>query len=84
MNRFVVGTALIFGFATIGVSPASANEGRFIMERSEGGFVRPDTQTGEMSLCKLQEEQIICRLAADERRAFEDEIAPAGGAYRSP
>ena len=36
--------------------------------------MRLDTQTGEMSLCRMQEEQIVCRLAADERRVFEDEI----------
>ena len=74
MNRFVVGTVLVFGFAAIGASAASANEGRFIMERAEDGFVRLDTQTGEMSLCKLQDQQIVCRFAADERRAFEEEI----------
>lgn len=74
MNRFVSGTVLILGLAAIGAPTAWANEGRFIMERAEGGFVRLDTQTGEMSLCRMQEEQIVCRLSADERRVFEDEI----------
>ncbi len=72
MNRFVSGSVLIL--ATIGAPAAWANDGRFIMERAEGGFVRLDTQSGEMSLCRMQEEQIVCRLAADERRVFEDEI----------
>ncbi len=75
MNRFVVGTVLVVAATALAAPAAWADEGRFIMERAEGGFVRLDTQTGEMSLCKLQEEQIVCRLAADERRAFEDEIA---------
>ena len=74
MNRFVSGTLLILGLLTMGMPAAWANEGRFTMERAEGGFVRLDTQTGEMSLCRMQEEQIVCRMAADERRVFEDEI----------
>jgi len=44
------------------------------MEKTEGGFVRLDTTTGEVSLCREQDGQIVCRMAADERAAFEKEL----------
>ena len=44
------------------------------MERTENGFVRLDTFTGELSSCSAAEGQIVCRLAADERRALEEQI----------
>ncbi|MCF3643167.1 hypothetical protein LXM94_24725 [Rhizobium sp. TRM95111] len=49
-------------------------EGRFRMERTESGLVRLDTVTGEVSLCRETNGQIACRMAADERAAFEKEL----------
>lgn len=49
-------------------------EGRYRMDKTESGLVRLDTVTGEVSLCREQEEQIVCRMAADERAAFEKEL----------
>jgi hypothetical protein len=78
MNRFVILAVTLVG-ANIALSAVGtavmAQESRYVMQRAEGGFVRLDTQTGEMSLCQQQDEQIVCRLAADERRALEEEIA---------
>jgi tetrahydromethanopterin S-methyltransferase subunit B len=51
-----------------------AQEGRFIMERTEDGIVRLDTFTGELSACSAAEGQMVCRMAADERRALEEQI----------
>ena len=53
---------------------ASADEGRYQLERSGDSYVRLDTQTGEMSICKRHGEQLVCRVAAEERAAFQDEI----------
>lgn len=53
---------------------AGAQEGRYRMERTEGGFVRLDTASGDVSLCKETDGQITCRMAADERAAFEKEL----------
>ena len=39
---------LPFVFATA----AGAQEGRYRMERTEGGFIRLDTASGDVSLCK--------------------------------
>jgi exonuclease VII small subunit len=49
-------------------------EGRYRMDRAESGIVRLDTITGEVSLCREQDGQIVCRMAADERAAFEKEL----------
>lgn len=55
--------------------PAMAEEaGRYALEKSPTGYVRMDTQTGEMSVCEEREGQLVCKLAADERAAFQDEL----------
>ena len=65
---------LIFA-ATFLAGPAMAEgEGRYRMDKTEGGFVRLDTATGEVSLCRERDGQIVCRMAADERAAFEKEL----------
>jgi len=48
---------------------------RFTMEKTENGFVRMDTLTGEMSICTEKAGQLVCRLSADERRAFEETLS---------
>lgn len=54
---------------------ASAQEAdRYTMERTDQGYVRLDTRTGQMSICKENGSQLVCQLAADDRTAFEDEI----------
>ncbi len=75
MTRFTGTAAAALVGVVLSVNTASAESGRYLMERIEEGFVRLDTQTGEVSLCQLRDEQIVCRLSADERYAFEDQIA---------
>ncbi len=53
---------------------AQADEGRYQLEKSGDSYVRLDTQSGEMSICKTQGSQLVCRVAAEERAAFQDEI----------
>lgn len=48
---------------------------RFTLEKTENGFVRMDTLTGEMSICSEKAGQLVCRLSADERRAFEETLS---------
>ena len=47
---------------------------RYTLEKTADGYVRMDRQTGEMSICEERAGQLVCRLAADERAAFQDEI----------
>lgn len=76
MIRFAV--LSLVALVLSGPGPAIAQEAianRFTMEKTENGFVRMDTQTGEMSICSEKTGQLVCRLAADERRAFEETLA---------
>jgi len=56
-----------------------AGANRYTMEKTDNGFVRLDTQTGEMSICTQKAGQLVCRLAADERRAFEETLSDLSG-----
>ena len=47
---------------------------RFQLERTENGLVRLDRQTGAMSLCSEENGTLSCRMAADERAAYEQEL----------
>lgn len=52
----------------------AGDSSRYRLEKSADGYVRMDTQTGAMSTCKESNGQLVCRMAADERSAFQDEI----------
>jgi hypothetical protein len=58
-------------------SPAGAAENdpsRFQLERYGDDFIRLDRQTGAMSLCAVQDGNLVCRMAADERAAYDTEL----------
>lgn len=57
---------------TLGVQAQESE--RYRLEKTEQGYVRMDTQTGEMSICEERTGQLVCRVAADERSAFQDEV----------
>lgn len=48
--------------------------GRFQLEQSGSGVVRLDTRTGALSLCEEKDGNLICRMAADERAAYEEQL----------
>jgi len=53
---------------------AETTAGRYSMQKTDSGIARLDTETGEVSLCQEKEGQMVCRMAADERTAFELEL----------
>ena len=58
-----------------GLAFAQEAEGeRFQLERTENGLVRLDRQSGAMSLCREENGTLSCRMAADERAAYEQEL----------
>ena len=65
---------LVFGALLLAGSAQAEGEGRYRMDKTDSGLVRLDTVTGEVSLCREQDGQIVCRMAADERAAFEKEL----------
>ena len=60
------------------LAPASAfaqENGRFRLEDTETGYVRLDTRTGAISTCSEQQGQLICKMATEDREAYENDIA---------
>lgn len=60
--------------AMAGSASAADDAGRYRLERTDGGFVRMDTLTGQMSFCTQQAGGLDCKAAADERPASAAEI----------
>ncbi|MCO5160444.1 MAG: hypothetical protein M9939_04870 [Mesorhizobium sp.] len=71
--RIVRLAALVLA-ATVPASFAQETETRYTLEKTPQGYVRMDTRSGEMSLCSERAGQLVCRLAADERSAWQDEL----------
>lgn len=71
LQSLVVPAALA---SLVAASAWSGEVDRYRLEKSANGYVRMDTQTGAMSICEERDGQLVCRMAADERGAFQDEI----------
>ncbi|MEI5681588.1 MULTISPECIES: hypothetical protein [unclassified Mesorhizobium] len=69
--KAIVASAVFVSFT--GVAAHAADTERYRLEKSESGYVRMDTQTGEMSICEERAGQLVCKLAADERKAYQDQ-----------
>ena len=79
INRgFSIATALMV--AAILSSSAMADNGeqdqiqRFSIIKTENGFLRLDQKNGNISICKAENGQMICKIGADERHAYQKEI----------
>jgi hypothetical protein len=70
----IAGLAALVLAATVPGSLAQDAETRYSLEKTVDGYVRMDTRTGEMSLCTERAGQLVCRIAADERSAWQDEL----------
>jgi hypothetical protein len=60
--------------APLVVGASAAEPDRYRLEKTPDGYVRMDTRTGEMSVCEEKWGELVCRMAADERTAVQDEI----------
>ncbi|MND45055.1 hypothetical protein D3C80_359060 [compost metagenome] len=47
---------------------------RFQLERTDQGIVRLDTETGAITTCGQENNELTCRMAPDERAAYEKEL----------
>jgi hypothetical protein len=56
------------------LDPAATENGRYSMTPSGTGFLRLDTRTGAVSLCKVENGAARCQAAIEERAALENEI----------
>ncbi|MDX8482652.1 hypothetical protein RFN28_29960 [Mesorhizobium sp. VK24D] len=58
----------------VAASASSEETDRYQLEKSANGYVRMDTRTGAMSICEERTGQLVCKMATDERAAFQEEI----------
>jgi hypothetical protein len=56
-------------------APPDSAGGRYVFSKQDDGFVRLDTQTGEVSLCSQKSVGWACEAAPDDRAVLENEIA---------
>jgi hypothetical protein len=56
-------------------APPDTAGGRYVFSKQANGFVRLDTQTGEVSLCSQKSVGWACQTAPDDRAVLENEIA---------
>jgi hypothetical protein len=57
------------------IPPADTEQGRFSFHKVDGGFLRLDTRSGQVSLCNYKTMGFACETIPDERTALETEIA---------
>ncbi|APY13522.1 hypothetical protein GJU94_01000 [Brucella sp. 10RB9214] len=67
--------ASLLGTALFSTGAAAQENGRYRLEGTETGYVRLDTQTGAISVCTQQKGQLVCKMAAEDRDAYENDIA---------
>jgi hypothetical protein len=67
---------LVSTVALTGIAGSAGTEetDRYRLEKTDTGYVRMDTATGEMSICEERSGQLVCKIAADERSAFQRDI----------
>lgn len=74
-KNLALGVVVIAVIGTIALAQNSENSPeRYSIEKRDGGTVRVDKKTGEVSFCKTVNSSVICRIGADERSAYETEI----------
>jgi len=74
MTRFLLAAGLLVAIPALAAAQQADPSPRYSMTPTQGGVIRLDTQTGQISTCLRGEAGLICRSAADERREYEDEI----------
>ena len=78
MKKLIASTALVFATSlaapAFAQSPQLNDNWRFKMQKVDGGFLRLDAQTGQVSFCRERAGDWTCETAADDRAALEAEI----------
>jgi hypothetical protein len=60
-------------------APPDTNNGRYTFSKQPDGFVRLDSQTGEVALCSRKAVGFACETAPEDRAVLENEIARLHG-----
>lgn len=71
----IAALVLTVGIAGGASAQTPANDSwRFKLQKVDGGFLRLDAQTGQVSFCRERDSNWTCETAADDRAALEAEI----------
>ncbi|MGL4636506.1 MAG: hypothetical protein ACRCWF_11035, partial [Beijerinckiaceae bacterium] len=73
MSRLLAAMLVLSGAFASSTATAQTNA-RFSFQPVEGGMMRLDTETGQVSLCTRTGSDFTCRSVADDRAALDDEI----------
>jgi hypothetical protein len=69
-------TFALLAAASFLTAPAMAQETtNYSLEKTADGYVRMNNKTGEMSICHEKLGQLACKVAAEERTLYEEDIA---------
>ncbi|TGV61905.1 hypothetical protein EN803_38185, partial [Mesorhizobium sp. M2D.F.Ca.ET.160.01.1.1] len=71
LQHILIPAALV---SLVAASAYSEETDRYRLEKSATGYIHMDTQTGAMSICEDRSGQLVCKMAADERAAYQDEV----------
>jgi len=71
---FVTGVCLLVAAAADEATPDS-DHGRYMFSKLADGFLRLDTQTGEVSMCSRRTIGFACQAVPEDRAVLENEIA---------
>ena len=72
MKKIATCSAVIFGLIADPVSAKDA--GRYSMTPIDNGFLRLDSETGAVSVCKTDDEKWSCKSVTDDRLAIQKRI----------
>ncbi len=65
----------LLGGVFLATGALAQENGRYRLEGTETGYVRLDTRTGAISVCTEQQGQFVCKMATEDRQAYENDIA---------
>ncbi|WP_273725923.1 hypothetical protein [Brucella gallinifaecis] len=74
LTRTLAVTSML-GLSFVASSALAQENGRYRLEGTETGYVRLDTRTGALSVCNEQQGQLICKMATEDREAYENDIS---------
>jgi hypothetical protein len=66
-------------YAKTDLFAAGNKDARFVLKDTGDGFLRMDTQTGKMSVCRPKASSWVCQAVADDRVVLDKEIARLEG-----
>ncbi|MGC0052270.1 hypothetical protein ACNSPG_04295 [Brucella pituitosa] len=65
----------LLGTSFVASGAYAEENGRYRLEGTETGYVRLDTRTGALSVCNEQQGQLICKMATEDREAYENDLS---------